>query len=94
MATTPFSIRLDTEVKAKLEHEARLVDRSAGYIAQKAIEDYLDAKAYKRECLQEAIAEADKGVFISEEAVDAWVKSWDTENELPMPEPDVFPGKE
>ena len=93
MPTTPFSIRLDTEVKAKLEQEARLEDRSAGYIAQKAIEDYLDAKAYKRECLREAIAEADKGVFISEEAMDAWIESWGTENELPMPEPDIFPAK-
>ena len=93
MATTPFSIRLDAEVKTRLEQEAQLEDRSAGYIAQKAIEDYLDAKAYKRECLREAIAEADKGVFISEEAMDAWVKSWGTENELPMPEPDIFPPK-
>ena len=93
MPTTPFSIRLDTDIKVKLEQEARLEDRSAGYIAQKAIEDYLDAKAYKRECLREAVAEADKGVFISEEAMDAWINSWGTENELPMPRPDVFPAK-
>ena len=93
MPTTPFSIRLDTKVKARLEREARLEDRSAGYVAQKAIEDYLDAKAYKRECLREAVAEANKGVFISEEAMDAWVNSWDTDNELPMPEPDIFPPK-
>jgi predicted transcriptional regulator len=93
MPATPFSIRLDPAVKAKLEQEARLEDRSAGYIAQKAIEDYLDAKAYKRECLREAVAEADKGVFISEEAMDTWINSWGTENELPTPKPDVFPAK-
>ena len=93
MPTTPFSIRLDTKVKAKLEQEARREDRSAGYIAQMAIEDYLDAKAYKRECLREAVAEADKGVFVSWEKVDAWMKSWGTDDELPMPEPDIFPDK-
>jgi predicted transcriptional regulator len=94
MPTTPFSIRLDTEVKAKLEQEARFEDRSAGYIAQKAIEDYIDTKAYFREEMRAALVEADKGVFISEEAMDAWMKSWDTDNELPPPEPDVFPSKE
>ncbi len=93
MPTTPFSIRIDTEIKSKLEREALLEDRSAGYIAQKAIADYLDAKEYKRECLREAIAEADKGVFISEEAMDAWVESWGTEKELPMPKPDIFSDK-
>ena len=94
MPNVPFSLRLDEGIKAKLEEEARLEDRSAGYIAQKAIEDYLDAKAYKRECLREAVAEADKGVFISEEAMDAWMKSWGTENELEPPKPDIFPASD
>jgi predicted transcriptional regulator len=91
MPTVPFSMRLDENIKTRLETEAALADRSAGYLAQKAIEDFLDDKAYKRECLREAIVEADKGVFISEEAMDAWMLSWDTENELPPPEPDIFP---
>ena len=93
MSTVPFSLRIDTKLKSKLEKEAAREDRSAAYIAQKAIEDYLDAKAYKRECIREAFAEADKGIFVSEEAVDAWVDSWGTDNELPMPEPDIFPTK-
>ena len=93
MATVPFSIRLDNVTKQRLEEEAVREDRSAGYIAQKAVEEYLDAKAYRRECLLEAMAEAENGVFVSEEAVDAWVESWGTDHELPMPEPDVFPAK-
>ena len=92
MSAAPFSLRLKPEVKAALEKEAARLDRSAGYIAQQAIEQFLDASDYKRECLQEAIAEADKGIFISEEAMDRWVDSWGTENELPLPEPDIFPG--
>lgn len=91
MPTTPFSIRLDTAVKKRLEREAELEDRSAGYIAQKAIEDYLDSKEYFRQEMAAAIAEADKGVFISWEKISAWMESWDTENELPPPEPDIFP---
>ncbi|MBI2718501.1 MAG: hypothetical protein HY245_08155 [Rhizobiales bacterium] len=91
MATTPFSMRMDTEIKARLDREAEIEDRSAGYIVQKAVEDYLDAKAYFREEMLAAIAEADKGVFISEEAMTRWMESWGTENELPPPEPDIFP---
>ncbi|MBA3446045.1 MAG: CopG family transcriptional regulator [Pseudaminobacter sp.] len=44
----------------------------------------------ERRVLKERIAEADKGVFISAEAMDRWIESWGTENELPPPEPDVF----
>ena len=40
--------------------------------------------------VEERIAEADKGVFISSEAMLHWIESWGTENELPPPEPDVF----
>ena len=91
MATVPFSIRLDEDIKARLEREAELEDRSASYIVQKAVGQYLDGKEYFRREMEAAIAEADKGVFISGEAMHRWMESWDTENELPPPEPDIFP---
>ncbi len=93
MRTVPFSFRIDPEVKTRLEQEAERDDRSASYLAQKAIEGYLDGREYFREEMRAAIAEADKGIFISEEVMDAWVNSWGTENELPVPKPDVFPAK-
>ena len=93
MPTTTFSMRMDAETKKALEAEAKLRDRSAAWVAKEAIADFLDRQAYKRECLEEAIRRADKGIFISEEAMDRWVDSWDTENELPPPEPDIFPNK-
>lgn len=91
MPTTPFSIRLEAGIRARLEHEAHLEERSASYLAQKAISDYIRDREYMRECLTRAEAEADKGVFISEEAMTAWVASWGSDNELPPPEPDIFP---
>jgi predicted transcriptional regulator len=91
MPTTPFSIRIESDIKRRLEKEAELEDRSAGYIAQKAIASYLDAKEFKRASLRAAEAEADKGIFVSWEKVADWMKSWDSNSELPMPEPDIFP---
>jgi predicted transcriptional regulator len=89
----PFSLRIDARLKKRLDREAVREDRSAGYIAQKAIEDYLNARDHKRKALEEALAEVDKGVFISEKAMDAWINSWETANELPPPKPDIFPAK-
>ncbi len=51
-----------------------------------------DEKSHKRVAIREAVVEADKGIFISQEKVAAWVSSWGTDSELPPPEPDIFPG--
>jgi len=48
-----------------------------------------NAKTAMEKAVDAAIAEADKGIFVSQEAVDRWMESWGTENELPMP--DIFP---
>lgn len=91
MTSATFSMRMDARTKSALEAEAKRRDRSAAYVAQKAIEDFLDRQSYKQESLLAAIEEADKGVFISEEAMDKWIDSWDTDEELPPPQPDIFP---
>lgn len=93
MATTPFSLRLDTELKAQLDVEAQELDRSASYVATKAIRAYLQAREYKRKAIDEAIEQADKGVFVSQEKVHAWMESWGTDSELPQPTPDIFSNK-
>lgn len=45
----------------------------------------------KRAAICESVVEADKGIFISQEKMDAWVSSWGTDSELLPPEPDIFP---
>ena len=92
MSSVPFSLRLDPETRRRLDEEAERLDRSASYVAAKAIEGFLEARAAKRRALEEAVAEADKGVFVSSEAMARWMDSWDTDDELPPPEPDVFLG--
>jgi predicted transcriptional regulator len=91
MASVPFSLRLDPAVKRRLDREARKADRSASYLATKAIEAFLDAREAKRQAIQAALKEAGEGVFVSSEAVASWMDSWGGESELAPPEPDVFP---
>ena len=51
----------------------------------------LQAKADKRAAIDNALAHADQGKFISAEAMNAWIDSWDTEDELPAPSADITP---
>jgi len=90
---TNLSLELDPETKAKLDHEARVDQRPVEDVATRAIEAFLDARAFKREQLNAALIEADHGEFISSAAVDRWMASWDKSDELPPPEPDIFLAK-
>ncbi|MEK9154218.1 MAG: hypothetical protein AAB798_01980 [Patescibacteria group bacterium] len=92
-ATVPFTLRMEAMVKSRLEREAKIEDRSAAYIAQKAIRSYVDEKECIRAMVREVEIEADKGVFISSTAMDTWVRSWGAKRERPMPKPDIVPSR-
>ncbi|MFN0115023.1 MAG: CopG family ribbon-helix-helix protein [Paracoccaceae bacterium] len=85
-----FTLRLDAELKQWLEAEAARQDRSVAWLAKRAIETMKADAEHRRRAIRAAIAEADKGVFVSGEAVNRWMDSWDTDAELPPPEPDIF----
>jgi len=90
MGTVPFTMRLEVDLKTSLEAEAAREDRSAAYLATRAIRVMLEAKAAKRRIIEDAMSEADKGEFISDEKMNAWFQSLGTDNELPEPEPDIL----
>jgi predicted transcriptional regulator len=90
MPSARFTLRLEPELKDWLEEEALRQDRSAGFLANKAIASLRSDTEARRQSIQDAMEEAEKGEFISEEAMTAWFLSLGTENELLEPEPDVF----
>jgi len=90
MRSSPFSLRLKPEIRDQLDEEARIAERSASFLANKAIEVFLAARAAKRRQIEAALNAAERGEFISSEAMDRWVASWDTEAELAPPKPDIF----
>lgn len=93
MPTIPYTLRIDPELKLRLEAEARREKRSSAFILQQAAAEYLDRRERLHATIAALEAEADKGVFVSEEAVTAWVESWDTDDELPEPSPDIMPAR-
>ncbi len=89
MVTKPFSFRIEAKLRSRLEKEAKRTKRSSGQVINRAVQAYLGELDDLRHEIDEAFAEADKGVFISGKAVHQWIQSLDTPNELPFPEPDI-----
>ncbi len=90
MSTVPLSLRIDSEIRERIEVEAEKMDRPSSYVVVEAIKQYLNKKDYKKEALKTAIERADKGEFISQESMREWFASLGSDNQLPRPKPDVF----
>ena len=90
MTTTAFSRRIPKELKTSLKEMSVLSHHSQSQIAVKAIAEYVEKNEWKMKAIQEAKKQADKGEFVSHAATDTWLDSWGTENELTMPEVDIF----
>ena len=57
MPSATFSMRMNADTKRRLEEEAALMDRSAAWVAQHAIEEYLGRGEALREAVQEALGQ-------------------------------------
>ena len=90
MSTVSFSMRIDEKLKKRLDRLAKGADRPASYLVTKAVEQMVDEIEGRQKMVQDAFDEADDGIFVSEASVDAWVRSWPSENRLAKPAPDIF----
>lgn len=83
-------LRLDDEVLQGLAREASLAETSESALANTVIHAFLEAQDARRRLLAERRAEADKGEFISEEAMLDWMDRLDQDPNATPPEPDTF----
>jgi predicted transcriptional regulator len=90
MPNARFSLRLEPELKLWLEEEAKRKDRSAGYIATQAIQFLKNATEARQKLIEDAMKEADKGVFISESKMTDWFLSLGSDQELAEPDADIM----
>ncbi len=91
MTNSPYTIRLDETLKKALEYEAALEERPPAQLAVRAIRAMVQARQAKRDAITTALQEAEKGRFISSDAMLAWIDSWDSQNEKPEPSTDIEP---
>jgi predicted transcriptional regulator len=94
MADAAFLVKLPDELRQEVDKFAKATKRSRSVVVTEAVEAYMQGQREYQAAIEEGEREADLGVFISGEAVERWLLSWGTENELPRPEPDIFPGSD
>ena len=90
-AESTFSVRLPEELRREVDEFAKATKRSRSFVVKEAVAAFMEEQRAYEAAIEEGEREADKGVFISGEAVKRWLLSWGTDNELPCPEPDIFP---
>ena len=72
------TLRLDDEVKIKLEKLAESTHRSRSFLAAEAIKAYVESNDWQVAEIHQAIKEADTDDFVSQQEVNAVVNKWHT----------------
>jgi predicted transcriptional regulator len=83
--TATLTLRLPTEIGARLERLAKTTSLSKSKLAAEAIVAYLDEQEHQLQKIREGLADAEAGRIVSHEEVARWLESWGTEDELPPP---------
>lgn len=76
--STTMTIRLDDEVKDRLENLAVATKRSKSFLAAEAIRAFVDSNEWQIVEIQSALKEADAGDLASDEDVAAVARKWST----------------
>lgn len=84
------SVKLDDELKKRVQHLAEARRRTSHWIMREAIAEYV-AREEKREALRQDVLGAweefqTTGLYATAEEVDSWLASWGSDKELPAPE--------
>jgi RHH-type transcriptional regulator, rel operon repressor / antitoxin RelB len=74
--STTMTIRLDDEVKDRLDRLADSTNRSKSFLAAEAIREFVETNEWQIAEIQAALKEADAGDFASDKDVAALAKKW------------------
>jgi predicted transcriptional regulator len=74
--STTMTIRLDDEVKDRLERLAESTQRSKSFLAAEAIRDFVENNEWQIAEIRAALKEADAGDFATDKEVMALAKKW------------------
>ena len=80
-----LSIRLKPETKKRLARLAKTSGRSSNFLIADAVEAYVSDQERLFAELRQADRQIKSGHYIRHEDMKAWLLSWGTERELPLP---------
>jgi RHH-type rel operon transcriptional repressor/antitoxin RelB len=76
MESAVLTVRLNHDTKQKLEQLANATHRTKSFLAVEAINRYLEIEAWQIAEIEQALVEADKADFASEDEVNALAKKY------------------
>jgi predicted transcriptional regulator len=74
--STTMTVRLEDDVKDRLNQLAQATQRSKSFLASEAIREFVETNEWQIGEIQTALGEADAGEFASEQDVKALAKKW------------------
>ena len=75
--STTMTIRLEPELKDRLDQLADATHRSKSFVAAEAIRDFIELNEWQIQEIKEAIKEAENGDFATDKAVNKTLGKWD-----------------
>jgi predicted transcriptional regulator len=80
-----LSIRLKPDTKKRLARLAKASGRSSNFLIADAVEAYVSDQERLVANLRQADRQIESGHYIKHDDMKAWLLSWGTERELPLP---------
>ncbi len=74
--STTMTVRLEDDVKNRLDQLAQATHRSKSFLASEAIREFVETNEWQIGEIQAALGEADAGDFASEQALEVLAKKW------------------
>ncbi|VAW59211.1 hypothetical protein MNBD_GAMMA08-705 [hydrothermal vent metagenome] len=74
--TTTMTIRLEPELKSRLDKLALATQRSKSFLASEAVREFIELNEWQIEELKSAVKEADAEDFASDREVEATFNKW------------------
>ncbi|HEB57408.1 MAG TPA: ribbon-helix-helix protein, CopG family [Gammaproteobacteria bacterium] len=71
-----MTIRLEPELKSRLDKLASVTHRSKSFLAAEAVREFIEINEWQIQELKAAIKEADAGDFASDQDIDAVFSKW------------------
>lgn len=89
IAAKSISVKLDSEIRARVENIAEARHRSTHWVMREAITQYVEREekreAFRQDTLRAWEEYQETGLHATATEVDKWLASWGTDNELSAP---------
>lgn len=87
---SPTSLKLDDELKGRVQQLAEVRRRSSHWIMREAIAQYVEREEKRETLRQQTLNAWDEfqatGLHLTGDEVEKWLSTWGTDEELPTPE--------